>query len=129
MNEMGKRIRQMRQELGLTMEELGEKLGVKASAVNKWENGTVENIKRSTIQKMSILFGCSPVWLMGFEDLEPSPSVDSCFYTDDGEVAMVEIERSLECCNLDQLSVLQKYIDFLVARKELESAPPREMEF
>ena len=64
----GKRIRQKRLELNLTMEELGEKLGVQKSAVNKWEKGETVNIKRECIAKMAEIFDVSPVWLMGFEN-------------------------------------------------------------
>ncbi len=65
---MGKRIHDKRVELGLTMEELGNKLGVQKQSISKWENGQVSNINRSCIAAMSELFGCNPVWLMGFED-------------------------------------------------------------
>lgn len=68
MSEMGNRIRTKRLEKGLTMEELGNMLGVKASAINKYEKGTVENIKRSMIKKMAKIFECDPNWLMGFQD-------------------------------------------------------------
>ena len=70
MKEMGKRIHDMRTECGLTMEQLGEKLGVGKSAINKWEKGEVEYIKRSYIAQMASIFHCSPAWLMGFEDGE-----------------------------------------------------------
>lgn len=64
---MALRIRQKRKEIGYTMEQLGEVVGVQKSAVNKWEKGNVTNIKRSVIKKMSDLFDCSPVWLMGYD--------------------------------------------------------------
>jgi len=67
MNEMGKRIKQKRTEKGLTMEQLASALGIKASAINKYEKGIVENIKRSTIQQMALIFECDPTWLMGFD--------------------------------------------------------------
>lgn len=70
MKTMGLRIRQKRTELGLTMEELGDKLGVQRQAINKWEKGEVQNIKRSYVTKMSELFDVSPAWLMGFENTE-----------------------------------------------------------
>lgn len=67
MSTMGDRIRDCRKGMGLTLEELAEKVGVKKSAVSKWERGMVENIKRSTILKMSAIFDCDPTWLMGYE--------------------------------------------------------------
>lgn len=70
--EMGERIRMMRKECGLTQGELAQKLGLKDSAVAKYENGRVENIKRSTIQKMADIFGCSPTYLLGIEEQKPA---------------------------------------------------------
>lgn len=70
MADMGNRIYQKRKELGLTMEELGNKLGVNKTAVNKWEKGIVKNIKQSTIKEMADIFGCSPSWLMGFDNVQ-----------------------------------------------------------
>lgn len=66
--EMGDIIKMKRVELGLTQEELAEKLGLQKSAIAKYENGRVENIKRSVLKKMSELFNCSPSFLMGLTD-------------------------------------------------------------
>lgn len=66
---MSLRIQQKRKEKGLTLQELGDMLGVYKSAVNKWEKGTVKNIKQSTIKKMAEIFDCSPAWLMGIDDI------------------------------------------------------------
>jgi transcriptional regulator with XRE-family HTH domain len=70
-NIMGKRIHDKRIESGMTMEELGDLVGVKRSAVNKREKGQVTNIKRSAIEKMAKTFDCDPVWLMGLEGTSP----------------------------------------------------------
>ena len=61
---MGERIYKRRIELNMTMQELGDKVGVQASAVNKWEKGLVENIKASTIKKLSSALDISPAYLM-----------------------------------------------------------------
>lgn len=65
---MGDIIKKKRVEIGLTQEELAEKLGLQKSAIAKYENGRVENIKRSVLKKMSELFDCSPSYLMGLTD-------------------------------------------------------------
>lgn len=79
---MSERIKERRNAVGLTQEELGEKLGLKKSAIAKYENGRVENIKRSTIQKMAVVLECSPSYLLGFEpeytvkDFKPLEKLD-----------------------------------------------------
>lgn len=73
----GERIRDLRKRKGWTMEELGEKLGVQKSAVNKWEHNMVSNMKRTTIRDLAKLLEVSPAYLMGWTDtpdgMEPLP--------------------------------------------------------
>lgn len=66
--EMGKRIRDLRIQKGMTQEELGRVIGVQKSAIRKYESGAVENIKRSSIDKMAQLFGVTPSFLMGWDE-------------------------------------------------------------
>lgn len=56
----GEIIKKKRTEKGLTQEELGKLLGVNRAAINKWETGRVQNIKRSKILLLSEILGISP---------------------------------------------------------------------
>ena len=91
MKTMGKRIKQKREELGLTLEELGQQLGVNKSTVSKWERGEVENIKRSLISKMSTIFHVAPDWLMGFEGSE---NVNLTYYVDGREPVHAVVDQT-----------------------------------
>ena len=51
---IGTMIKEARIAKGLTQEELGNLVGVQKSAVAKWENGRVVNIKRSSLQRLAI---------------------------------------------------------------------------
>lgn len=51
--EVGKRIKEARLAVGMTQQELGDAIGVQKSAIAKYENGRVVNIKRDTLQKMA----------------------------------------------------------------------------
>jgi len=66
--DMSDRIKQLRLQHGMTQEELGRLLGVKKSAIQKYESGMVKNIKRPAIKKMADTFGVKPSYLMGFDD-------------------------------------------------------------
>lgn len=57
---VGRYIKQLRTNRGLTQEELGAIVGVQRAAVQKWESGLVQNLKRTTIQKLSEYFEVSP---------------------------------------------------------------------
>ncbi|WP_242873582.1 LexA family protein [Eubacterium barkeri] len=61
-------IKSERTRLDMTQQDLADRLGLKKSAIAKYENGRVENLKRSTIEKMAKIFNCSPAYLMGWTD-------------------------------------------------------------
>lgn len=65
---MAERIKERRNIMGLTQEELGQKLGLQKSAIAKYENGRVENIKRSVISNMAKILECSPCYLLDWEE-------------------------------------------------------------
>lgn len=58
---IGKIIKQRRQELNLTLEQVGAAVGVTKSTVKKWEDGYIENMKRDKIALLSKVLMISPV--------------------------------------------------------------------
>ena len=122
---MGEYIRQLRKNHDLTQEELGQRLNpsVNRAAINKWETGQVENIKRSYIEQMSKLFDIRPSELMCFdiehklsEEVITIEMVQKNFGRD--AVRMLELftklnalgkDKALE--DLEDLSNLPKYSD------------------
>ena len=65
---IGAKIKAARKAKGMTQEELGEILGVKKSAIAKYESGRVVNIKRSTLKKISDVLNIPPIELIFDED-------------------------------------------------------------
>ena len=79
---MGEYIRKLRNGDNIygrkwTQDELGSALNppVNRAAVNKWETGMVENIKRTHIQQLANMFGITPSELMCFDDQIDSSKV------------------------------------------------------
>jgi transcriptional regulator with XRE-family HTH domain len=68
MVDIGTKIKAARQAKGMTQEELGEILGVQKSAIAKYENGRVVNIKRSTLKKISDVLNIPPFELIFDEE-------------------------------------------------------------
>ena len=58
---IGDILRVRRQELGLTLEEVGDYVGVGKSTVRKWEHGDIENMKRDKIALLSKILKLSPL--------------------------------------------------------------------
>ena len=59
----------LRKEHNLTQEELGAKIGVQKAAIQKYEKGTVKNIKRDSLIKLAQCLDTSPEYLLGWEDM------------------------------------------------------------
>lgn len=66
----GERIHELRIQKKLTLEELSNMVGVKKSAVWKWENEIVVNIKKDTILKLAEALNTTPTYIMGFNENE-----------------------------------------------------------
>lgn len=58
--DLGQKIKKARIEKGLTQQALGDLVGVQKSAIAKYENGRVVNIKRSTMQKIASALDIRP---------------------------------------------------------------------
>ena len=61
---VGNRIASKRSELRLTLDELGQKVGVTKSTVNKWERGETASIKVDKFVKLAKALEVSVDWLL-----------------------------------------------------------------
>lgn len=63
----GDRIRQARENCGLTQEELAKKLNTTKQTIHKYETGLISNIPSDKIELLARIFGISPSYLMGWD--------------------------------------------------------------
>ena len=71
MCDIGKKLFNRRKELGLTLEEVGNAVGVGKSTVRKWENGMIKNMGRDKLIALAKVLQMSAVELV---PVEPKPS-------------------------------------------------------
>lgn len=85
-----------------SQEELGAALNppVNRAAVNKWETGLVENIKRTHIQQLANMFGVTPSELMCFDD-----QIDSSKVSEEVKI----IEQVQDLFGKDAVQLLQYF--------------------
>ena len=67
---IGEKIHDLRTQKGLTLEELGNLVGVGKSTVRKWENGIIANMRRDKILKIAEALNTTPAYLMGWEETQ-----------------------------------------------------------
>lgn len=65
---MAEKIRTLRLKLGMTLEEVGDIVGVSKSTVLKWENGNIANMRRDKIALLAMALRTTPAYLMGWTD-------------------------------------------------------------
>ena len=114
---MGDIIKSLRISHKMTQEELGAHLGVQKSAIRKYECGRVENIPRASIEKMAILFGVKPSYIMGFDDAPSPPKENPPVLSEDErkfQELMAEIEKIFR-----QMSREDQQLYFALLRREL----------
>ena len=68
-------IKARRIELGLSIREVAQALGVAASTVSRYESSDIQNMGIDKIEALAKVLRCSPGYLMGWEDeANSSPS-------------------------------------------------------
>ncbi len=70
---IGDRIKHKRLEADLTLEELGKHAGVNKATIQRYESGVITNIPSDKIESIAKALGCSPAYLMGWEEVEDEP--------------------------------------------------------
>lgn len=121
MSNVGNYIKELRLNKGMTQEELGNVIGVKKAAVQKWESGMVQNLKRSTIKHLADFFKVSPAGFI--DDDTPSESNSECFSKK--ETKLLTNFRDL---NKDGQEKLLDYADDLAGMDKYKKCPDTEQD-
>lgn len=68
METLQERLKKRRLQLGLTLAQVADQIGVKEATVQRYESGAIQNIKCQTIIKLSETLKCSPSYLLCWTD-------------------------------------------------------------
>lgn len=64
---MSDKIKKRREELGLTLQDVGEYIGVSKATVQRYESGEIKNLKLAIIERLTQVLKINPSYLMGWE--------------------------------------------------------------
>ena len=100
--ETSEKIQMLRKQKGLTLEELGDRVGVGKSTVRKWEQGIIANMRRDKIAKLADALDVSPDYLLGYDDKK--------------EPILIETDIAKKISRLDEMDAarLSAYVDGLL---------------
>lgn len=97
-------IKKRRLDLGLTMEELGKKIGVSKATIQRYESGEIKNVRRDKIAKLANALDTTPAYLMGWEDVTADEDKEIVNYflslgdkLSDGVEDMTQEELAVKC--------------------------------
>lgn len=106
--DMSKRIKELRLEKGLTLEQVGNIVGVGKSTVRKWETGMIANMKRDKIASLSKALGVSPSYLLGYTDertLQPTKEEN-------------ELIKLINQLNEEEIAELSNFVDYIISKRK-----------
>jgi transcriptional regulator with XRE-family HTH domain len=94
-NEMPRKIKQLRQERGMTLEQVADIVGVGKSTVRKWETGMIANMKRDKIALLAKALGTTPAYLMGWKENEREQNSPIEPKLTEGEKMLLDLFRQI----------------------------------
>ena len=106
---MAQKIKHLRMENHLTLEQVAQKVGVGKSTVRKWENGIISNVRSDKIVPLSAALNTSPAYLMGWGGSVASSSQGELFH---------KVEQAVQSLNSLGLLMLSEYLDMLMSSEK-----------
>lgn len=71
---IGERIKERRKQLGLTVDELSERLGKNRATIYRYESNEIEKLPTTVLEPLAKALGVTPAYLMGWEENTESNS-------------------------------------------------------
>lgn len=99
-------IKNRRLELGLTMKQVADAVGVSEATISRWESGDIANMRRDRIFALAKKLGISPLAIMG-EDPQP---VGADFLKQFIDVVSTMSE--------EEKADLKNYMNFIISKRQ-----------
>ena len=113
----GDRIKQRRLELGLTADDLAEKIGKSRATIYRYENGDIENMPTPVLEPLAKALDTTPADLMGWQSSSISPLHNNIRCENIAESELVLSYRKL---NKPNQSKVLTYSKSLLSAQQME---------
>ena len=114
---VGKRIKERRKELGMTVDEVASKLGKNRATIYRYESDEIENLPITVLEPLAKILNVSPSYLMGWDDdaLNDIPLALLKHYQEEGmtDIEMIEAYENFKKAEMEDAknSPQEKYIE------------------
>ena len=72
MTQLSSVLKKRRKELGLTLAQIADQMGVSEATVQRWESGNIKSVRWDKINKLAVVLHVEPSALMGWADVNKS---------------------------------------------------------
>jgi len=101
------RLKKAREERGMTLAELADRIGRTEATVQRYESGNIKNLKNDTIEALARALNVSPVYLMGWDD---KPNVSKVT-----ELVDIPVLGKIACG--DPITAIENVVDYRTVPK------------
>lgn len=113
---VGKNIRNQRKLVGMTMKELGEKVGLTESSISKYESGDINQLGLELLKRMAEALSCHP------DDLTRWDKGEQEFHTDNANARRLAKHNKLyEQLSSKNQKQVDEYIKFLLNQQKSQN--------
>lgn len=114
---IGQRIKTMRLEQGLSIDDLAYKVGKNRTTIYRYENGDIENLPLGILDSLANALNTTPAYLMGWE----GPNIDA--HSDFDRIVVERLYKWREVFepsifNDDEFRKILEYARFLISIRE-----------
>lgn len=117
---IGQRIRSMRTQQGLSIDELAYRLGKNRTTIYRYENGDIENLPLGILDSLAEALNTTPAYLMGWENSDESSYVvhETINSLDLDYVTRWMAEVGTNILNEEEYNKVIEYAKFLLSLRE-----------
>lgn len=91
--DIGERIKNRRKELGMTVDELAEKLGKNRATVYRYESNEIEKLPTTVLEPLANALGVTPAYLMGWEEAKVEGTNQKTIFETFDNISPVQLRR------------------------------------
>ncbi len=103
---IGERLRKLRLDKNMTLEEVGKRLNISRQTLQRYESGVIGNIPSDKIENLAEIYNTSPAYIMGWEEKITYSEIDTI-------AAHHEDEEWTE----EELAEIEKFKEFVKAKR------------
>lgn len=113
---VGERIKERRNELNMSVEELAKKLNKNRATIYRYENGDIENMPIDVLEPLAEALNTTPQYLMSWDNTE---SINMTVHKQNIEHIKIWVETfGLDSFTNEEFDKLVEYAKFIMSMRE-----------